>query len=78
MTTVAINQAEALERRDALAREIRALVVSKRELTDIVLDALLSAYVNVADETGRLKEVPPVLRKIAEAVALDQLVPTHH
>lgn len=76
--TIAMTQAEALERRVALTQAIVTFVSGKRELTDLVLDALLSAYLNVADETGRLPEVVLVMRKAADAIDGRQLVTTHH
>lgn len=67
--TIEIPREEAVARVTALANEIQQLVASKKELADIVLDALLSCYVTVADATGRLHEVPPVLLSAAQGIA---------
>ena len=66
---------EALARVTALAKEIQQFVASKRELSDIAIDALLSTYLTVAQETDRLHEVPPVLLGVVEGIAKSFLAP---
>jgi hypothetical protein len=62
---VELPREEVVLRSKALAAEVKGLVASKKELVDIVLDALISAYAQVADESGRLAETPVVLRMVA-------------
>jgi len=81
--TISMPLDEALERRDALVRAVLDLVTSRRELTDVVLDALLTAYLVAAEETGRLPEVPKVLRSAIASIENESLTqamqhPTQH
>ena len=75
MKTIQMPREEALARVTALAKDIQQFVASKRELSDIAIDALLSTYLTVAQETGRLHEVPPVLLSVVEGIAKSLLTP---
>lgn len=68
---VEITTQEHRQRLDALVHEIQQLLVSKRELTDIVLDALLNTYLQIAKGSGRWEEVPHVLLMFARKAAED-------
>lgn len=59
---------EAQKRVAALSQTITQLVVDSGELVDLSMDALLSSYLAIAEQTGRMHEVPPVLLNVAEAL----------
>ena len=44
------------------------MLATRRELADIALDSLLNAYVQVANETGRLQDCPGILRRWADRI----------
>lgn len=67
--TISNPREEAIARVTALSTAIQEFVASKRELSNIAVDALLSAYLTVANRTGCLHEVPPVLLKVVESIA---------
>lgn len=56
---------EAQQRLNTLVLELGTFLSTKRELTDIVLDALLNTYLKVAVSTGRIHEVPSALSGMA-------------
>ena len=65
---ISMTEKDALERIATLSTSIQQFLTSKGELVDITLNALLSAYLSIADTTGRLQEVPPVLLHTVEAI----------
>lgn len=72
---VSMTAEELLNRTEVLSRGIQEFVSGQQELVDISLNAMLSAYLSAAANTGRLHEVPSVLLKAVEAIALGQLGP---
>ena len=51
---VSLSAEEATRRSKRLTKDLKTLLATRRELADIALDSLLNAYVQVANETGRL------------------------
>ncbi|BEU96582.1 hypothetical protein ACDW_22870 [Acidovorax sp. DW039] len=72
---VTMTQEEMLDRTEQLSLRIQEFVSQQSELVDIALNSMLSAYLTAALKTGRLHEVPPVLLKAVEAIALGQIGP---
>ena len=67
--TIVLPAQEAQQRLDSLVLELGAFLVAKEELTDIVLDALLNTYLQVAVSTGRILEAPTALQQTAHRVS---------
>ena len=72
---VAMTTEELFNRTQQLSLRIQQFVSEQPELVDIALSAMLSAYLTAALKAGRLHEVPPVLLKAVEAIALGQIGP---
>ena len=70
---VSMTTEELFNRTQQLSLRIQQFVSEQPELVDIALSAMLSAYLTAALKTGRLHEVPPVLLKAVEAIALGQI-----
>lgn len=66
---ITMPEEEALKRVATLSKGIQEFLASRGELTDITLGALLQSYLSVADQTGRLHEVPLVLCGVIEMAA---------
>lgn len=64
-----IPREEASKRFAALCQGITQLIADSGELVDLSLDALLSSYLTIAEQTGRMHEVPAVLSKVAQALS---------
>ena len=60
---------EASKRVAVLCKGITQLIADSGELEDLSLDALLSSYLTIAEQTGRMHEVPAVLSKVAQALS---------
>ncbi|UBQ43983.1 hypothetical protein [Comamonas thiooxydans] len=60
---------EASKRVAVLCQGITQLIADSGELVDLSLDALLSSYLTIAEQTGRMHEVPAVLSKVAQALS---------
>lgn len=60
---------EASKRVAVLCHGITQLIADSGELVDLSLDALLSSYLTIAEQTGRMHEVPAVLSKVAQALS---------
>ncbi len=69
MSALVSLSAEEVTRRVA-NKVLRSFVrrFERRELADIALDSLLNAYVQVANETGRLQDCPGILRLWADRI----------
>ena len=75
---ISMSAEEVMRRSSSLTKAIKAWVAEQRELTDIALDSLLNAYVLMANESGRLKEAPRILRSWADHIdALSAKRTTH-
>ena len=72
---VSMTTEELFNRTQQLSLRIQQFVSEQPELVDIALSAMLSAYLTAALKAGRLQEVPPVLLKAVEAIALGQIGP---
>ena len=70
---VSMTTEERFNRTEVLSQRVQGFVSEQHELVDIALDAMLSAYLSAAANTGRLHEVPPVLLKAVEVIALGQI-----
>lgn len=64
-----IPREEASKRVAVLCQDITQLIADSGELVDLSLDALLSSYLTIAEQTGRMHEVPEVLSKVAQALS---------
>ena len=60
---------EASKRVAVLCQGITQVIADSGELVDLSLDALLSSYLTIAEQTGRMHEVPAVLSKVAQALS---------
>jgi len=65
---VSLSAEEATRRSKRLTKDLKTLLATRRELADIALDSLLNAYVQVANETGRLQDCPGILRCWADRI----------
>ena len=65
---VEVPRDEAQRRLDTLVGDLHTFLQAKAELSDIVLDALLNTYVQVALNCGRIHETPMGLLKMADRV----------
>lgn len=67
---VEVPRDEAQRRLDTLVGDLHTFLQAKAkaELSNIVLDALLNTYVQVALNCGRIHETPMGLRKMADRV----------
>lgn len=65
---VEVPRDEAQRRLDTLVGDLHTFLLDKAELSDIVLDALLNTYVQVAANCGRVQETPLALLKMADRV----------
>ena len=66
---VEVPRDEAQRRLDTLVVDLHTFLLDKAELSDIVLDALLNTYVQVAANCGRVHETPVALLKVADRVS---------
>ena len=60
---------EASKRVEVLCKGITQLIADSGELVDLSLGALLSSYLTIAEQTGRIHEVPAVLSNVAQALS---------
>lgn len=69
---------EASQRVAVLCQGITQLIADSGELVDLSLDALLSSYLTIAEQTGRIHEVPIVLTNVAQSLSngLNSIQPT--
>ena len=67
---------EAAKRVAVLCQGITQLIADSGELVDLSLDALLSSYLTIAEQTGRMHEVPAVLSNVAQALSNGQISPS--
>ncbi len=65
---VSLSAEEVTRRSKRLTKDLKTLLATRRELADIALDSLLNAYVQVANETGRLQDCPGILRLWADRI----------
>ena len=65
---VSLSAEEITRRSKRLTKDLKTLLATRRELADIALDSLLNAYVQVANETGRLQDCPGILRCLADRI----------
>ena len=65
---VEVPRDEAQRRLDTLVGDLHTFLLARAELSDIVLDALLNTYVQVAANCGRVHETPLALLKMADRV----------
>ena len=70
MTKILSMPRDEAEKRVATLRTgILQLLKESEELVDLTLDALLTSYLTIAEQTGRIHEVPTVLSNVAQALA---------
>lgn len=67
---------EASKRVAVLCQGITQVIADSGGLVDLSLDALLSSYLTIAEQTGRMHEVPAVLSNVAQALSNGQISPS--
>ena len=63
-----MTREEANQRVAVLCTGITQLIADSGELVDLTMDALLSSYLTIAEQTGRIHEVPHVLTNVAQTL----------
>ena len=70
-----MTREEASQRVAVLCTGITQLIADSGELVDLSMDALLSSYLTIAEQTGRIHEVPHVLANVANALSKGLIPP---
>ena len=60
---------EAAQRVAVLCEGITQLIADSGELVDLSLGALLSSYLTIAEQSGRMHEVPAVFSNVGQALS---------
>lgn len=69
---------EAVAHVSSLSLAIQQFISDQGVPVGTALNALIASYLAVADATGRLHEVPPLMLEVAETIARQLAATPHH